>query len=105
MRDAGSVTPGQRLRARRDVELPVMIVARAPGNETSRGTATISAGTVLVAVGGAPGATAINVYPEDYEALGPFIVRSPGPDYGGYGLVIQLQDLDDDFELVPAAGA
>jgi len=77
-----------------------MIVARAPGNETSGGHRTVAAGTVLVAVGGVAGASAINVHPEDYDAIGSEAVPTPGPDYGGYGFVITMQHLERDFELL-----
>jgi hypothetical protein len=99
--DAAEIKKGQRLRAKRNVELSVMHAVGAPRSETSGGVAQIPAGTVLVALGGAPGAAAINVYPEAHEALEASIVKDRAADYRGYGLVIHMENLGRDFELCP----
>jgi len=98
---AEPLTAGQKLRARHDVELPVIFSGEGPGNHESGGLFLVPAGTVLLCVGGAPGASAIHVYPEDYDGLKPLVMPLRGLESRAeYGFVIAVQDLEAHFELL-----
>lgn len=96
-----SIRAGQKIRARHDVELPVILSGEGPGNHEGAGLFLVPAETVLVSVGGAPGASAINAYPEDYDGLTPLVMSSRGLESRAeYGFVISMHELQDHFELL-----
>jgi hypothetical protein len=97
---AESITPGQKIRAKHDVELSVILSGEGPGNQESAGLFLVAAGTVLIAVGGAPGASAINVYPENYDELKPVTSSRASDLHVEYGYVLSLRELKDHFELL-----
>jgi hypothetical protein len=100
--NCGRVRRGDRIRARYDVEIPVLTLfsVRYTGGDR----AVLPKDTVLVTHDAAPGADGVTGYPENYDAVEPILAPDDvlrDPTYRAYYVSLPFTQIAEDFDQLP----